>query len=426
MDGHELDDLKSRRGSFAVVEITSKQKRDWDDTRMALTWHAPAFAYILCSMMNPKGDMSIAVFTKDVPIAATDGVQLLLNPDTFFKYSLHERVFIVAHEIMHNIYNHCAMIWRFRVNGAVKYPNGSSLPYSQGVMNIATDLVINDMLIESNTGTYNKAWLHDTKLGKAADSAIDVYKKVFEHLDKQGKIVQVSFDEHLAPGQSQGKDPSSAEGERSEQEWKQAIAAATAAAKAQGKLPASLERLFGDFLNPQVDWTDKIQAFFARKVGSGAYNWRKPDRRMIVRDMYAPGRTGNGAGLVVLAVDTSGSIGGPILDRFFAEMSGILEDVRPETLRVVWCDAKVQRVDDIYDTGDLNVVRHKGAAGGGGTDFRPVFDYLDENDIVPDALVYLTDGYGSFPAHAPEYPVLWGNITKDYKYPFGDVVDVPV
>jgi predicted metal-dependent peptidase len=55
----------------------------------------------------------------------------------------------------------------------------------------------------------------------------------------------------------------------------------------------------------------------------------------------------------------------------------------------------------------------------------PVFDYLRENGLEPDALVYLTDGLGSFPREAPKFPVIWGNIYPESKFPFGDVVDIP-
>ena len=197
-------------------------------------------------------------------------------------------------------------------------------------------------------------------------------------------------------------------------------------AKVQGKLPASLDRMFGELLTPAVDWREKIQALFARKVGSGSYNWRRPDRRLIVRDIYAPGRSGFGAGTVVVAVDTSGSIGERELDMFFAEMSGILEDVRPRQLLVMWCDAKVHRIDECEEAMDLNHIRAKGAPGGGGTSFVPVFDKIAEMGLEPDALVYLTDGYGYFPKPSA-YSVIWGNISApgSVNYPFGDVVDVP-
>jgi len=110
---------------------------------------------------------------------------------------------------------------------------------------------------------------------------------------------------------------------------------------------------------------------------------------------------------------------------FMAEMAGILEDVRPKQLVIIWCDAKVHRIDYADEASDLNTIRAKGAPGGGGTSFIPVFDQLEAEGLEPEALVYLTDGQGSFPSRAPKYPVIWGNIYKGAKYPFGDVVDIP-
>lgn len=411
-----------------MCALTPQQEKLWSDTRVALLWHCPAFSHLFYSMLDNAGSKHVAMFTKDVPIAATDGSNLLLNPDTFFKYNLNERIFIVAHEIMHCIWNHCGLMHSFMRRGKISYPDGTELPYDQETMNIATDLVINDTLIDSKVGTYNKDWLHDKNYAVSADSAIDAYKKVFKQ--KQGKRGGggpngKGFDQHLAPGTSQGKDPGTAVRQRNEIEWQTQVAAAAHAAKAQGKLPAGLERLLGEILNPQVDWKDKIAALFARKVGSGSYNWRRPDRRLIVRDIYSPGRSGFGAGTVVVGVDTSGSIGEKELSMFFAEMAGILEDVRPKRLVIMWCDAAIGRVDEVEDPQDLNTVRSKGAPGGGGTSFIPVFDEIDKMGLEVDALVYLTDGMGSFPSKAPSYPVIWGNIYPNSKYPFGDVVDIP-
>ena len=132
--------------------------------------------------------------------------------------------------------------------------------------------------------------------------------------------------------------------------------------------------------------------------------------------------------LSLLRIDTSGSIGEKELNMFFAEMAGILEDVRPKRLVVMWCDAKVHRVDEIEEASDLTGLRKKGAPGGGGTMFEPVFDEMDKMGLDDvDALVYLTDGYGSFPKAPPSYPVIWGNISdlKPEHYPFGDVVEIP-
>lgn len=427
-------DIRTPRARPKAVKLTPQQERLWSDTRVALLWEAPAFSHIFYTMLDTLGSEHVALFTADVPIAATDGTGLLLNPETFFQFNLKERVFIVAHEIMHCIFNHCAIGFQMAMRGKVAYPDGLELEYNDKMMNVALDLVINDGLIESKTGQFNKSWLHDPKIATNKDSGTEAYRKIYEQ-QKGGKGGGKpppmggggqGFDEHLAPGTSQGKDGVTASQQRNEAEWQTALSQAMNAAKAQGKLPANLERMFGDILNPTVDWREKIQSLFARKVGAGTYDWRKPDRHFITRDIYAPARSGFGAGTVIVGVDTSGSIGPKELDMFFAEMAGILEDVRPRQLLVVWCDAQIGRVDECDEPGDLNHVRSLGAPGGGGTSFIPVFEYAASLGSEIDALVYLTDGMGTFPDVAPSYPVIWGSIYPQSQYPFGDVVDIPI
>lgn len=434
------------------VALTAAQEKLWDETRVALLWECPAFAHIFYTMMNKSGSKHIAYFTKGVPIAAVDDTTLFVNPETFFKYDLKERVFICAHEICHVIFNHIIQMNGWRKRGGVSDTSGKKYPYIHQLMNVAADLVINDLLVNCRNAAgspifkFNKDWLHDKSVATEADSVIDAYVKLFQKCPKikinpvqgqgqgQGQgdmeipVSGKSFDEHLTPGTGEGKDPNQASQDRNEAEWKAAIDAAVNAARVQGKLPAGLERLLDKILNPEVDWSEQIRALFARKVGSGTYDWRRADRRLIVRDIIAPGRSGYGAGDVVVAVDTSGSIGPSELRRFFSEMGGILEDVKPKRLFVVWCDAAIGRIDEISEPSDLYDIQRKGAPGGGGTSFVPVFDWMVADDIQCDALVYLTDGYGTFPSYTPAYPVVWGNISGPgtVKYPFGDVVDVPV
>ena len=127
--------------------------------------------------------------------------------------------------------------------------------------------------------------------------------------------------------------------------------------------------------------------------------------------MYFARQAHMGAGTVVIGYDTSGSCVNPdVQQRFFSEMAGIVADLNPEQLIVIWCDAAVQRVDELEEPEDLEELRADinslgGAPGGGGTDFRPVFREIEERDLIPDMVVYLTDTYGSFPDHEPDYPV---------------------
>lgn len=407
-----------------VVTLTNEQESKWTETRAALLWGCPMFSHLLYSMMNPGQSQLVATFTPDVPIAATDGVNLMINPDKFFKYSLGERVFIVAHEIMHCVWAHCETMLGYQRAKKLSYPDGKSLPFDPKQWNIATDLVINDLLIESQIGTFNNEWLHDRSVATYQDSAVDVYRKIYDPNGGGGKCKKgQGFDELKQPGTGAGKDPTKAAQERDDTKWKTEVAAGLASAKAQGKLPAGLERIFGEILEPAVSWQDLIRAFFARKVGGGAFDWLRPDRRFMVRDIYTPARSGHGCGTVAVAIDTSGSIGQPELDRFFGELRGIIEEAKPQRVLVMWCDARVHKVDEIFDVSDIGGLKPHG---GGGTDFRPVFDWLADNNVVPDALVYLTDGLGAFPDRAPQYPVLWGDIMNAARYPFGDVVSIPL
>jgi predicted metal-dependent peptidase len=419
---------QSAASQFTPVELTPEQKQAWTTTRGRVIASAPAFSHILYTMMSVNTGKDLAIFTKDVPIAATDGVNLVLNPDTFFAMPLPERVFVVVHEILHCVFDHIGQSHNFKRRGKVAYPDGKQFDYHPELMNVATDLVINDLLIESKIGSFPKVGMHDTSVATHKDLALDVYRKLYEEAQKnggKGKGRGQGFDVHLQPGQGTGQNPDQAQGQRNDAEWKTQMAAGIAAAKAQGNMPAAIERMFNDLLNPQVDWREHIKALFARKVGTGSYDWRRPERRAQDRDqpLYAPSRAGNGAGTIIVGVDTSGSIGPKILDMFFAEMAGILEDLQPQRIVIMWCDAKVGRVDEVEEAGDLNVVRGKGAPGGGGTRFEPVFTEAGKLGLEPDALVYLTDGYGSFPQAAPSYPVIWGSIAcKAEHYPFGDVV----
>ena len=125
-------------------------------------------------------------------------------------------------------------------------------------------------------------------------------------------------------------------------------------------------------------------------------------------------------GEVILAVDTSGSIDQKLLDEFSGEVAEICK-MTSKPLAVLYVDAKVRNVE-IFDPEDHVVMNPKG---GGGTDFIPAFDYLEEVDIVPAVFIYFTDGHcDSFPTE-PEYPVLWavyGN--KNFQPPFGETLHI--
>jgi predicted metal-dependent peptidase len=101
--------------------------------------------------------------------------------------------------------------------------------------------------------------------------------------------------------------------------------------------------------------------------------------------------------------------------------------VRPKRVILIGCDAEVreQDVHEARSLDELSDIRMKGLGGGGGTSFIPVFDWVREHEIKPEALIYITDLMGSFPSEAPAYPVVWCAST-DIEVPWGDVVRIKV
>ena len=416
--------LKRRAiGGSGVNELTltPEEKRKEQILIAALLVQQPFFANLLLS------DTKI-VWTDMVAVAATDAYHVFFNPKNIFARPLQEQVFILSHEIMHKVFLHCETGDKFKRDGKVRLNTGKTIPYDHSDMNIADDYVINALLHDSGVGKMPSDACFDASLSsKGEESAIDVYG---EYVKKKGKTKTNPGQGGNSPGAGDisGGDvmpplnppKDTADMQRREDDAKGKIAAAANAARAMGKLPAGIARMVGDFLEPKVSWQEALKTALTRRVGSDSYDWTQPDRRLIVRDIFFPRASSFGCGHVYVAADTSGSTYHQA-EVFLSETAGLLDEMSPARVTLIWCDATVQRVDEIEDIDDLNHARKLGAQGGGGTDFRPVFKYIRDEGVEPAALVYFTDGYGSFPDLAPEYPVIWA-MTTDYKPPFGDII----
>ena len=98
-------------------------------------------------------------------------------------------------------------------------------------------------------------------------------------------------------------------------------------------------------------------------------------------------------GELVVAVDTSGSVGQRELSAFMAEIKSICDTVHPECIRLLYWDTKV-RQDEKYDMADLDdLIKTTKPKGGGGTDVGCVGEYITTEGIKPQAAIVLTDGY---------------------------------
>jgi predicted metal-dependent peptidase len=360
----------------------------------------------------------IIEYTEEVPIAATDGKALYFNPEKIRElgWTIQEICFVEAHEVSHVFLGDIAMMAKWAAAGVVDCGNGLILPYNHELMNAAQDYRINAMLIEAQIGKMPKEGLYDRNLSeKGFESAVEIYAKLYKKTNggKDGKPGK-GFDKHLAPSKEHIKAVDSGR-------MDQVIASAALSSEGQGQgaMPQAIKRMVGDILEPKISWQDHLKSTINRAAGDPQYDWRTIDRRLLVRPdpIYFAKQAHTGAGTIVIGIDTSGSISQKQINRFFAEMNGIVTDLNPQQLVVIWCDAAVHRVDELDEPEDLlelhTDIQKTGAGGGGGTDFRPVFKTLEEMEIHPDMLVYLTDALGTFPATEPDnYPTIWGVIGK--------------
>jgi len=403
--------------------------------------------------------------TLDIDTAGVDGRRLFFNPEYLEQHSVAECVFILTHEIYHAIQSHPQRMASYRRDGKIR-----GLPYDNHYFNVCADLIINADLVKQKVGQINPEWLFHKDIN--GDELVeDVYVKYWKPPppprpgggggNQPGPTGRGSGSSGGAPpssppptaGQAPGVAPRSlkpdaqaqASGGRFDElvepysdpvtgrvdlpspgEFKEAIARAAAAAKAMGQLPASIERLVQEILEPQVNWRKHIRMLLTGRMGHRRTTWARPNRRRLVLNpiIYLPSKSGYGAHTVACVIDNSGSISDEELQAFFSEVGGILQDIRPKRIIVIWCDAVVQRTEEVTTLDEVRHVMVEPTPGGGGTNFIPPFTWLKENNIIPETLVYLTDMYGRFPEE-PNYPVVWC-ATSDVVGPFGETVKIEV
>ncbi|MBK6742037.1 MAG: hypothetical protein IPG66_03325 [Hydrogenophilales bacterium] len=206
-----------------------------------------------------------------------------------------------------------------------------------------------------------------------------------------------------AGGESQKQPPSPPQDpDKLDEQWQNRLAAAAQAARQAGKLSSSMLRLVDDLLAPRLPWR-ALLARFMMNVARDDYSFQRLSRRegeALMPRLYSQGLN------VVVVLDTSGSISDDELGEFLAEVDALKGQVRAEvTLHA--CDDKLAEGGPwryaIWESLQLPQELH----GGGGTDFRPVFDWLAKDHTDPDLLVYFTDAEGRFPEREPRYPVVW-------------------
>ena len=344
--------------------------------------------------------------------AATDGRSIFFSIEFLSCLSESDRLFVFAHEIWHAVAGH--FIRRYQRDPRL--------------WNLATDHEVNSILSRDGFGMpFDAVYFKDYD----GHSAERVYNAL---VDKtiQPFVDQFQFDDHDPSAGLKSRDKGEGEAEVIDpdfnpvsgdtnlaREWTERLVQVHQQMKSHGTLASGLSHLIDRFLTPQVPWNQVLRKFMRNSYAGEQRDWKKCSRRHLHRGLWLPGLRG-GAIKVVVAVDTSGSTS-RVWGKFIAEVVELLGEFDRCELTLIECDVEITRIRHFHSWDDLSDLNQKGIKGGGGTDLRPPFKHADLDR--PDALIYLTDGFGEVMQDAPGYPVLWV-LTKDGQAPanWGEVV----
>lgn len=360
---------------------------------------------------------------------ATDARSFYYNPDYIARLTLEQTQFALAHEAMH-----CALSHFNRRGHRMRHR-----------WDVACDYAVNMILDEERMQPPDAALMNAAYRGLTAEEIYPLLHEdppeetqdmhLFDNDSSEGEDGQ-SQEQSQSPGKGQGEDENrddrrdsqGAEGQQQDsgqgeeqsaddrdgpppapkdldkldEQWKSRLAAAAQAARQAGKLSQSMLRLVDDLLSPQLPW----RALLARYMMNAArddYSFQRISRRE--GDALMP-RLHSQSVKVVVALDTSGSVTREELQEFLTEIDALKAQVRADVVLHA-CDDKLDGAGPWHFAMWETMTLPAELSGGGGTDFRPVFSWLEQERINPDILVYFTDAEGQFPRQEPAFPVVW-------------------
>lgn len=394
------------------------------------------------------------------PTACTDGKNIFFDIDFLSSLSPEDRLFVFAHEIWHNVMCHF---------------NRMSGNRDPELRNIAEDLEVNQLLRQDGYSVPKTGLLPSKYNLPEGKSAEEYYELLVQQQKKnknggggQGKgkgcgagaggqgqgggqgqpgkdpsgangnqdgKLDGQFDKHLGndynpkndpngQGQSDkygkvGEDPdfnpgtSPEDAKKNQEKMRElAVAAAQQVERSRGSMPAHLQRIVKDLLEPEIPWQEMLTQFVTRAVGD-KNRWSRPNRRFVHQGIYLPSKEGEKIKIAV-GVDTSGSTFGDI-KKFLSEINAIVKNYGNYEVHLIQCDWEVQDYTLYNDENPLDLEHMDFKIhGGGGTQMRPIFDLIKEKELDVDAIAIFSDGYVEqfTEKDAPDIPTMWV-ITED-------------
>jgi len=347
--------------------------------------------------------MRIEEMPADMPVPcrtmATDGRTIWYDADFVENIQINALIGVTVHEVLHVICLH----------------NLRRGTREMELWNVACDYAINHVVTSAGMSLPENALVNGRYSTMTAE-------EIYEELKKSGKgegkgqswNIGAVLDHPLTD-----EDGNAISKDEAEKLVKQIVAQALDSFKSCGNVPADLKSMIDNIMEPKLCWKELL-ARFITQISRNDYSWSKRNKRFSGK-IILPILENPEIGRLVFIGDTSGSTGVEEWREFLSEMFGVLHTFNIDRIFTIYADCEVAGTEWLEDGMTPSM------KGGGGTDFIPAFQYLEENDEgeeTPACVIYLTDGYCSSFPEEPEYPVLWvicKNGDKSFSPPFGEV-----
>lgn len=336
-----------------------------------------------------------------LPTAAVDGRNLYYNTQFFNAMNNKEIEFVIAHEILHMVYDHLGRRdWQGRA-------------MQHRLYNIAADYLVNNLLVRDRIGQKPRVVDCFQDFKYEGWSSEEIYEELYKEAKKNGedfldKLGEM-LDEHLdmdgdgdSDDNGEGKDGNGngTSGKRpkfTEEQLKQIkdeikenmLSAAQSAGA--GNTPVGVQRLIKEMTEPKMNWRELLRQQIQSTIRSD-YTFMRPSRKGWHTGAVLPGMNFADTIDISIALDMSGSIGNAQAAEFLSEVKGIMDEYTDYNIKL-WCfDTKVYNEQDFSADGGEDLMDYE-IMGGGGTDFDANWEYMKENDIQPKKFIMFTDGY---------------------------------
>ena len=368
----------------------------------------------------------VAADPKWCATSVTDARSLYYNPEYIDKLSLEQTQFVLAREALHCALSHFArrqhriktrwdVACEYSIN-PVLVKDGLPPPPATIVIAAYEGMTAEEIypFIEDDDSDDQDA--ENSKSGQDSDPSKGGSQKGDEQREggegqtpqnkdpRSGGDSQSEQQEELqgTRGAAQPEPLSASELDALSTQWQQRMAGAALQAQQAGKLGGAMARLVGELLQPKLPWR-MLLARYMTQLARDDYSYARPSRRE--GEMIMPSLRSSQANIMVV-LDTSGSVTNEELNEFLAEINTLKAQLRA-SITLHACDTELSKDGPWFFEAWEEFKLPKEFHGGGGTDFRPIFDWIKLHGISPDMLLYFTDAKGEFPAIEHSYPVIW-------------------